>query len=93
MDSLLQTSSQHVADPAAVSGVCSQLLGLGVPAKDSGAQIVAVQACLVPKIFQDSLSNRIFEYMHEVLNIVLKNNQLHNLAVNDEINLLSLFSS
>ena len=70
VDSLPQTSSQHVADPAAVSGVCSQLLGLGVPAKDSGAQIVAVQACLVAKFFQDFPSHQIFGRMHEALNVV-----------------------
>ena len=48
--------------------------------------------CLVPKKFQDSLSHRIFGHMHETLNVVEKNNQLHSLAVNDEMNLSSLIS-
>ena len=30
--------------------------------------------------------------MHTILNVVLKNNQLHSLAVNDEMNLLRLIS-
>ena len=50
----------------------------------------SLRPCLVPKNFQDSLSHRIFGHMHRVLNVVLKNNQLYNLTVNDEINLLNL---
>ena len=49
--------------------------------------------CLVLKNFQDFPSHRIFGHMHEVLNIVLKNNQMHSLVANDEMNLLSLISS
>ena len=48
--------------------------------------------CLVPKNFQDFPSHRIFGHMHKALNVVFKNNQLHSLAVNDEMNLLSLIS-
>ena len=35
---------------------------------------IVLWSCLVYKIFQNSLSHRIFKYMYEVLNIVLKNN-------------------
>ena len=34
-------------------------------------------------------SHRIFGHMHGALNAVEKNNQLHSLAANDEMNLLS----
>ena len=51
-----------------------------------------IRLCLVSKNFQDSPSHRIFEYIHGALNVVLKNNQLHSIAVNDEINFLSLIS-
>ena len=64
--------------------------------KGSGLQISYSSQfwpCLVPKIFQDSPSHQIFGHMHGALNVVKENNQLHNLAVNDEMNLLSLISS
>ena len=48
--------------------------------------------CLVPKKIQDFPSHQIFGHMHGALNIVKKINQLHSLAVNDEMNLLSLIS-
>ena len=55
-------------------------------------KLVEFRPCLVPKNFQDSPSHRIFGHMHGALNVVLKNNQLYSLAVNDEMNLLSLIN-
>jgi len=52
----------------------------------------AGKAMLVSKNFQDFSSHQIFGHMYEALNVVLKNNQLHNLAVNNKMNLLSLIS-
>ena len=49
--------------------------------------------CLVLKNFQDFLSHQIFGHIHRTLNVVKENNQLHSLAVNDEMNLLSLINS
>jgi len=46
----------------------------------------------VLKNFQDSSLHQIFRHIHEALNVILKNNQLHSLVVNDEMNLLSLIS-
>jgi len=43
-----------------------------------------------PKIFKISCHIKNFGHMHGVLNVVKENNQLHSLAVNDEMNLLSL---
>ena len=51
-----------------------------------------LRPCLVPKIFQDSPSHQIFGHMYGALNVVKENNQLHNLAINDEMNLLSLIN-
>ena len=51
-----------------------------------------LRPCLVSKKIQDSSSHRIFGHMYGALNVVYKNNQMHNLAVNDEMNLLSLIS-
>ena len=51
-----------------------------------------MRPCLVTKSFQDSLLHQIFWHIYGALNIVLKNNQLHSLVVNDEMNLLSLIS-
>ena len=70
---------------------CSSPL-LRVIRKDQVIAKLRIRPCLVFKKFQDFPSHRIFEHIHEVLNIVLKNNQLYSLAVNDEMNLLSLIS-
>ena len=55
-------------------------------------KFVTLRPCLVPKKFQDSPLHLIFGHMYEALNVVLKNKQLHSLAVNNEMNLLSLIS-
>ena len=51
-----------------------------------------LRTCLVSKKFQDCMSHRIFRHIYRALNIVLKNNQLHNLAVNNKMNLLSIIN-
>ena len=51
-----------------------------------------LRPCLVSKKFQNFSSHRIFGHIHGALNVILKNNQLHSLTVNDEMNLLSLIS-
>ena len=52
-----------------------------------------IKAMFSSQKFPRFLSHRIFGHIHGVLNVILKNNQLYSLAVNGEMNLLSLISS
>ena len=49
--------------------------------------------CLVPKILPLKISNRMFKYMHGVLNGIYLQNFLHGWVVNHETDLMSLLNS